>query len=122
VGLIKQRAVQMQILQLIIINGLISLMPGIAVMAHVGGLVSGILLAIYFSHRASWKDLRRHVAIASGILVLALGILMALDDQRAPFYPETDVEILEFLEGAGFGWYTQGLENNLIDYYTRELE
>ena len=122
VGLIKQRAVQMQILQLIIINGLISLMPGIAVMAHVGGLVSGILLAIYFSRRATWKDLRRHVMIASGILVVALGILMALDDQREPFYPETDVEILEFLEGAGFGWYTQGLESNLIDYYTRELE
>jgi rhomboid protease GluP len=122
VGLIKQRAVQMQILQLIIINGLISLMPGIAVMAHVGGLVSGILLAIYFSHRPTWKDLRRHVTIASGILVLAVGVLMALDDQREPFYPETDVEILEFLEGAGFGWYTEGLENNLIDYYTRELE
>lgn len=122
VGLIKQRAVQMQLLQLIIINGLISLMPGIAIMAHVGGLVSGVLLAIYFSHRASWKDLRRHVMIASGILVLAIGVLMALDDQREPFYPDTDVEILEFLEGAGLGWYTQGLEANLIDYYTRELE
>ena len=122
VGLIKQRAVQMQLLQLIVINGLISLVPGIAVMAHVGGLVSGILLAIYFSRRPSWSDLRRHVVIAAAILVAALGLLIALDRQRQPFYLDTDVEVLEFLDGAGFGWYTQGLEANLIDYYTRELE
>ena len=122
VGLIKQRAVQMQLLQLIIINGLISLVPGIAVMAHVGGLVSGILLAIYFSRRPSWSDLRRHVVVASLILGVALGVLMATDRQRQPFYLDTDVEVLEFLDNAGFGWYTQGLENNLIDYYTRELE
>ena len=122
VGLIRQRAVQMQLLQLIIINGLISLVPGIAVMAHVGGLVSGILLAIFFSKKPSWNDLRRHVVIASVILMAALGFLMASDRQREPFYLETDVEVLEFLEGAGFGWYTRGLEANLIDYYTRELE
>lgn len=122
VGLIRQRAVQMQLLQLIIINGLISLVPGIAVMAHVGGLVSGILLAIFFSKKPSWNDLRRHVVIASVILMASLGFLMASDRQREPFYLETDVEVLEFLEGAGFGWYTRGLEANLIDYYTRELE
>lgn len=122
VGLIRQRAVQMQLLQLIIINGLISLMPGIAVMAHVGGLVSGILLAIFFSHRPTWKDLRMHVSIASAILVVAVGVLMAIDTKREPFYPETDVEIIEFLDQAGFDWYTQGLEANLIDYYTRELK
>ncbi len=122
VGLIKQRAVQMQLLQLVIINGLISLMPGIAVMAHVGGLVAGILLAIYFSRRPTWKDLRLHVTIASAILVVAVGVLMALDTKREPFYPDTDVEIIEFLDRAGFDWYTQGLEANLIDYYTRELQ
>jgi membrane associated rhomboid family serine protease len=122
VGLIKQRAVQMQLLQLVIINGLISLMPGIAVMAHVGGLVAGILLAIYFSRRPTWKDLRLHVTIASAILVVAVGVLMALDTKREPFYPDTDVEIIEFLDQAGFDWYTQGLETNLIDYYTRELQ
>ena len=62
------------------------------------------------------------MVISSAILVAALGLLIALDRQRQPFYLDTDVEVLEFLGGAGFGWYTQGLEANLIDYYTRELE
>ncbi len=114
---IKYRPVQMQLFQLFAINLFIAFLPGIAVMAHVGGFFGGILVALYFNHKPSWKDLKRHVMIASGVLVIVMIGLIAIDKKHQPYYGKTDYEVVQQAYDLGLGWYADGLKSNLDAYY-----
>ncbi|KAF0223616.1 MAG: peptidase S54 (rhomboid) family [Erysipelotrichaceae bacterium] len=116
-GQIKYRPIQMQLLQLFVINLFIAFLPGIAVMAHVGGFFGGILVALYFNHKPSWKNLKMHVKIASGVLVIAMIGLIAIDKKHQPFYGKTDYEVVQQAYDFGLDWYADGLKSNLDAYY-----
>ena len=118
-GQIKYRPIQMQLFQLFVINLFIAFLPGIAVMAHVGGFFGGVLVALYFNHKPSWKDLKMHVMIASGVLVIAMIGLIAIDKKQQPFYGKTDYEVVQQAYDLGLSWYADGLKSNLDAYYER---
>ncbi len=119
-GQIKYRPVQVQLFQLFIINLFISFLPGIAFMAHIGGFISGVLLALYFSYKPSWKPLKRHVLIASVALLIVMISLIAVDQKHAPYYTVTDQDVLKEASDFGLSWYAKTLQSNLEAYYARE--
>lgn len=120
-GQIKYRPVQMQLLQLFVINLFISMIPGIAVMAHVGGFVSGVLVALYFSFKPSWKALKPHVFISSMGLLAILIVLIGIDKKHEPYYTLTDQAVVKMAQELGLSWYADGLNQNLTRYYQKEL-
>jgi len=119
-GQIKYRPVQIQLFQLFVINLFISFLPGIAFMAHIGGFISGVLVALYFSYKPSWKPLKKHVLIASVALVAIMISLISIDEKHAPYYVKTDQDVLQEAYNFGFTWYAQTLKDNLEAYYARE--
>lgn len=119
-GQIMYRPVQMQLLQLFMINLFISFLPGIAFMAHIGGFFSGVLVALFFNYKPSWKPLKRHVLIASIMLVAIMISLIITDKKHQPLYGQTDTEVVQMASDIGLGWYANELHKNLIAYYVRE--
>jgi rhomboid protease GluP len=119
-GQIQYRPVQMQLFQLFIINLFISLIPGIAVMAHVGGFVSGVLVALYFSYKPSWKALKPHVMVSSFALLAILVVLIGIDKKHQPYFPVTDQAVVKMARELGLGWYADTLDQNLTQYYQKE--
>jgi len=119
-GQIKYRPVQSMLLQLLIINGLISLMPGVAVMAHLGGFVSGVLVALYFSYKPSWKALKKHVLISTLALVAILGFLIVTDKKHTPYTKMVDTAVIKIAQDYNLTWYVQQLTDGLKAYYAKE--
>ena len=119
---IRYRPVQMQLFQLFIINLLISLLPGIAVMAHVGGFVAGALVALYFSYKPSWKALKPHVLISSMALLAVLIVLIGVDKKHEPYYTLTDQGVVKMAQDLGLNWYADMLNKNLMVYYQKEIQ
>ncbi len=120
-GQVNARAVQMQLLQLLIINIFISMMPGIAIMAHVGGFIAGVLIALYFSYKPSWKALKKHVLISTLALMVALVFLIVTDKKHTPYTAGTDYDVVSIAQDLGLGWYAQILSDSLDAYYQKEL-
>jgi len=119
-GQIQYRPVQMQLFQLFIINLFISMIPGIAIMAHVGGFVSGVLVALYFSYKPSWKALKPHVMVSSLALLAILVVLIGIDKKHQPYYVLTDQAVVKMAQELGLGWYADVLDQNLTRYYQKE--
>ena len=119
-GQIKYRPVQMQLAQLLIINLFISFIPGIAFQAHIGGFISGVLMALYFNYKPSWKPLKRHVLISSMLLVLVMGGLIVVDKKHSPYYGLTDQGVVNMAYDLGLDWYANILDDSLMSYYQRE--
>ncbi len=63
--------------QPLILNLLISLMPGIDMAGHLGGGITGALLLLGFSRR-SWIERDWKVAAAIAVAVMALSVALAL--------------------------------------------
>lgn len=120
-GQIQYRPVQLQLLQLFIINLFISMIPGIAIMAHVGGFISGVLVSLYFSYKPSWKALKKHVLIASMSLLAVMIVLIAVDKKHQPYYTKTDIGVVQMADDLGLSWYAQYLNDSLNAYYAKEL-
>lgn len=119
-GLIKQPAIQSQVIRLVTINILINFLPQISVLGHLGGLVAGALLGLYYSKNKAWESMRKHAFNALILLVLALGAVSFQNTKTKPLYIKTDIWVVEMTEDLGLGWYSDILSKNLETYYQKE--
>lgn len=119
-GQIANKMVQRQLMQILLINVFISLIPGVAFMAHLGGFLAGILIALYFSYKPSWKQLKIHVLISSLILSSALTYLIVNDKNYLPVTKLTDLRVVQIAEDYGLTWYSAELTRGLEAFYQKE--
>lgn len=119
-GAIKQPVIRSQFIRILLINAMISLLPGISLLGHLGGFVAGIMLAIYFSVSPKWKDIRKHSLIAFGILMFILGALTSIDNNVRPFYLITDQRVLNYARDLNLNWYADRMEVKLFEFYGRQ--
>ena len=73
-GYFKIPAFRKQIFRTIYMNIIISLMPGISLLGHLGGFVTGIMLGMIFATNSS-KSLRINSLICSIIIAVVLGYM-----------------------------------------------
>lgn len=111
-GAFANKKLRNEIIYTLAINVMISLMPGVSFMAHLGGFVSGVFFAVVFSQHKDWA-LNRLVALGmSLVMVLSMGYLMKVNS----FYdqvPQLDQAIVVGWKQAGFDDYAKHLINIL---------
>lgn len=116
-GMIKQPNVRSQFIRILTVNVIISLMPGISLMGHLGGFVGGILLGVIFTRNDAWSMLRKNTIVAMLGLLLALGYLGVTNTNFSPLYGSTDQKVLEIAEDLGLGFYADYMEERLMNFY-----
>lgn len=116
-GMIKQPNVRSQFIRILTVNIIISLMPGISLMGHLGGFVGGVLLGVIFTRNDAWSMLRKNTIVATLGLMLALGYLGINNTNFSPLYGSTDQKVLEMADDLGLGFYADYMEERLIDFY-----
>ena len=116
-GLIKQPNVRSQFIRILTVNVIISLMPGISLMGHLGGFVGGVLLGVIFTRNDAWSMLRKNTIVASLGLLIALGYLGINNTNFSPLYGATDQKVLEIADDLGLGFYADYMEERLVDFY-----
>ncbi len=116
-GMIKQRAIRSQFTRILLINLMISLLPGVSLLGHLGGFVAGVLLAIIFSTTKKWSAIRHHSKLALVTLTIAMVGLSWLDNNVYPPYLITDQRVINYAREINFDWYADGLETSLRTFY-----
>lgn len=91
-GYFKIPAFRRQILRTLYMNFIISLMPGISLLGHLGGFITGIMLGMIFASNSS-KSLKINSLICSIILAIVLGYMSFTYKDFNEFYAGTDYEI-----------------------------
>ncbi|MBQ9987231.1 MAG: rhomboid family intramembrane serine protease [Erysipelotrichales bacterium] len=78
----------------------ISLLPGVSLMAHLGGLIFGVLCAMYSLQTIHKK--RSSVSLNSGIALVILCVVLIVQVIRDPrldrVYIQTDIEVIEIYQ------------------------
>ena len=118
-GIIKNPALRSNIVSILLINGFISLLPGIAFYGHLGGFLFGVLIGILFTNNFSWKTLKKNSLISLIILVFILGYKVVTVNKSSleGIYLQTDIQILKNYERIGLDYYARYLEKKLIEIY-----
>ena len=122
--IIFQPQIRTQFLLILLVNLMISLMPNVSFLAHLGGFVGGLLTAIIMTRNESWKQLRRNTAAALCAAVAFLIFQMAQPQARQLdlVYPGTDRMVAQMAEEAGLGFYGDHLlERTMQTYYQTEV-
>lgn len=114
---IRDRRVFFNFMQILMINLLISLLPGISLLGHLGGLVAGLFFGLIFSKRVDWNMLRKNSIFAFVVLLVCLGYLGINDTNKGPLYIATDYAVVNTLDDLNLSWYGNITVNNLNNYY-----
>jgi len=116
-GLIKQPAIRSQLIRLVIINILINTLPNVSFVAHMGGLMAGLVIGLLYTKTPKWKELRLNGAIA-GVILLALSIGLATQNiKHDPIYAGNNTEVIGMLQDLGLQQQADSLSSKLLDYY-----
>lgn len=119
-GTIRQPAVRMSFINILLINVFISMLPGVSFLGHLGGFIAGVLVAISLSTKKSWAALKQNALYAGLFLGIALVFLMTQGTELTPLFPATDEKILNILASIDFEpiqWYVRSLAEALARFY-----
>ena len=117
--LYRNKNVRNSLFSILAINLLISFMPNISLLGHLGGFVCGVLLGILFSKRNDWKSLRTNSAIALGLLAVLLIAGMLMRPMYGIMYTGTDMAYVDVLRKLDLKWYSEHTLRNLLKYYQK---
>ncbi len=116
-GNYKRPEVISQLIRIILINLMINFMPGVGVMAHLGGLLTGMVLTALFLKE--YPQFRMRMAIAGVVLCLVTGYFVykgnvIREDQK---YLLTDYNILMAEKKIGLDNHAYKMAQNLDHLY-----
>mgnify|MGYP001389428079 FL=1 len=101
-----------QMFNIILINVLISMMPGVSFAAHLGGFQAGVFLGFMFSRRKDWTDLRKTVSFL--FVLMTVGVVVIMTQKT---YTEAhvilDKEVIKYWYELGFKRYADSLARRL---------
>lgn len=119
-GSIRHPMIKGTVLRLVVLNILISLMPGISLFAHLGGFISGVFMGVIFVKSKRWANLKIHVTISFAILI-GLSCAMATRINAVdPMDKEVDRTLLQNVRGFGWDSYADYMQSSYLNYYTKE--
>ncbi len=111
-GAFKNRRMLGQMFNIILINVLISMMPGVSFAAHLGGFQAGVFLGFMFSRRKDWTDLRKTVSFL--FVLMTVGVVVIMTQKT---YTEAhvilDKEVIKSWYELGFKRYADSLARRL---------
>lgn len=111
--LFKNKLVLRQVMSILSINLLLSIMPGVSFIGHLGGFYIGIFYGFAFSKRSDWKFIRdfgKGMTIAS-FMILAI-LLVTSTSGVLP--SQTELEVIKQWDALGFKHYARRLFMLLI--------
>ena len=117
-----QPQLRTQFLLIIMINIMISLMPGVSLAAHAGGFVGGLLISLILTKNDSWKQLRKNTVVALCVAVIFLGMKIAEPQSREldAIYGGTDQMVVEMLSDMHLDSYGDHLAKQMAELYFKE--
>ncbi|TDW26338.1 membrane associated rhomboid family serine protease [Breznakia blatticola] len=118
--MIRIPQIRNSVIQVVLINILISLMPGISLTGHLGGFIVGVGIAFLFSHARRYKPYKIHVAISMSIIVLVAAYFAIQPRNNVNVYYNTNQQVIKDLEYINLDGYANYLENQLIHYLPEE--
>lgn len=105
-------------LTMMMMNFLISMMPGISFLGHAGGFVCGLALGVYYSESKKLESLKKHALLALGSIVIGCLISSQLIIRVMPVYGGTDARIVKSVKQFHLNAYG----DYLLDRYDAQLE
>lgn len=119
-GSIKNPMIKASIMRLLVMNALISLLPGISLFAHLGGFVAGAFMGIIFTKEPRWAHLRIHVTISFAILVgLSFGLASKME-LIEPLDRQLDRTYYHTVKSLGLDDYAERIKGAYLHYYSKE--
>ncbi|MEG0176715.1 rhomboid family intramembrane serine protease [Anaerorhabdus sp.] len=115
-------AVARSFLSTLLINLLITFMPGVSMYGHIGGFVGGLFISLLLTKQKSWKLLRQNALIAFVLLIGILGFRCVQNYNVKPMYLGTDIAVLDYLDSVGLNGYSNSMKNKLSEFYGLNLE
>lgn len=116
-GMWQQPMLRRQFLNILFINLLISFMPGISMLAHLGGFVGGVFLSMVAIEKPTWKALQKNFVIAFLALCIALGVLMGKSMRLNDKYYGTDLKVAEIAERLHLDFYSDHIAKTMGKFY-----
>lgn len=117
-GAYKNPRVLSNFISTMMINMLISLLPNVSFLGHMGGFISGIVLGIWFSNSAKVVNLKRHVMAAFGAVVIGCMACIPFVSRITPVYAGTDARIISSAQKLNLDFYA----DYLLDRYDVQME
>lgn len=117
-----QPVLRNQVLMIIFVNVLISFMPGVSLLAHLGGFVGGLLISIALTRNDSWKELRKNTVVA---ILVAIAFMLYRIPQKNDLdvvYFVTDAQVATMARELGLGFYSDHIQNQMSQYYLDHIE
>ena len=120
-GLIRNAKIRNQFIYIIVMNFIISIMPGISGFGHLGGAIGGLLMSVVFTNnKPSWKKLKMNSIVAGiGLFVFFIYFALFLDKNVKPITPNIDYKVVNFARDNNLDWYADYLDASLQDYYRK---
>lgn len=116
-GGFRNPRIRSSIIQVILINLLLSFMPGVSLMGHLGGLFFGLLAGIVLSKNPFYHSLKVNTAIAGSLALLTLVIMGARVNRVEPIYDGNDANLIKIAEMFHLDSYAKAMEENFKKYY-----
>lgn len=117
-GAFKNPRVLHSFISTLMMNLLISLLPNISMLAHVGGFITGIVMGICFFKTPLFVSLKKHVLIAFTIVLVACCARIPSIMHISPIYGGTDAKIIYTLQELHLDFYA----DYLMDRYSEHIE
>ena len=115
--LIRSPMLRNQLIWTLVINLMITLLPNISWLGHLGGFITGLSLGVVLSKKFSWATLRKNTLYASLIALVLAGYLAINRPKPTEFYLGSDMDVISVWRKVGFNWYADYLEESLSKYY-----
>ena len=117
-GLYKVPAVRASMIRTITINLMISLLPSISMFGHLGGLVGGVLAAMFVSQAEVLKSAKISSAVSLVFIIVSMFTFSLMGDEKFfPLNPKLDHAMIETYEELGLNKHANKLDLNLKAYY-----
>lgn len=119
-GSIKHPIIRATVIRLFMINLLISLLPGISLFAHLGGLIAGMFMGVIFVNSKRWMNLKKHVVISFAILLgFSCGMATRINVVE-PLEPKVDAALLKTIKALGWEQYASYMQDSYLRFYDQE--
>lgn len=112
-GALKNKRMLSQMINIILINVLISMLPGVSFAAHLGGFQVGIIFGFIFSKRKDWDFIRKAASGLLAIMSMALVFIMLQNTFSEPLL-QLEQEVIRSWFDLGWRNYAQRLAQKLF--------
>ena len=99
------------------VNIIINFLPNVSYLAHLGGFVCGVILALLFSKSTS-KFFKINIVICTVILVAVLVYMAACNSSFVDYYLGTDKAVFDIYRKLGMERQANQMWNKVVEYYS----